>query len=403
MFPKGFILNGLRCGIKPSSKKEDIAIFYSALPASAAGVFTANLVKAAPVLVGMKQLKASRGSACAIIANSGCANACTGERGISDAEFSCAMTAELLGCKKQEVLVASTGVIGQFLPMPEVTRGITALSSRVLQGKTDEKAAVRAIMTTDTKPKTAQASFNIGGKKITVWGTVKGSGMIHPEVRTASVLHATMLGFILTDAAISPKLLEKVLFQSCDKSFNCVSVDGDTSTNDTVYALANGAAGAVAISGGTALLAFTKAMDAVCLSLAKQIAADGEGATRLVEILVKGAKNIQSARKIGATIATSPLVKTAIFGNDANWGRILAAAGRAGISFNPLKTDICIGGLPVFVKGAPVKFSEAKAKHILKKKEVKIMIDLHGGAGFASYYTCDLSFDYIKINASYRS
>jgi glutamate N-acetyltransferase/amino-acid N-acetyltransferase len=403
MLPKGFIVNGLRCGIKPSSRKEDIAIFYSEMPAAAAGVFTSNLVKAAPVLVGMKQLKASRGNARVIIANSGCANACTGERGLADAEMSCATAAELLGCKKNEVLAASTGVIGQFLPMPEVTRGITALSSRALLGKTDEKAAVRAIMTTDTKPKTARAAFNIGANKISVWGTVKGSGMIHPEVRPASQFHATMLGFILTDAALSPKLLEKVLASSCDNSFNCVSVDGDTSTNDTVYALANGASGAAAITGGRALAEFSKALDAVCLSLAKQIAADGEGATRLVEILVRGAKNVSAARKIGATIATSPLVKTAVFGNDANWGRILAAAGRAGVSFDPLKADICIGGLAVFVKGAPVKFSEVKAKSILMKKEVLITVDLHDGAAFASYYTCDLSFDYIKINASYRS
>jgi glutamate N-acetyltransferase/amino-acid N-acetyltransferase len=227
--------------------------------------------------------------------------------------------------------------------------------------------------------------------------------MIHPDVRTASQLHATMLGFILTDASISPKLLEKVLAESCGKSFNCVSVDGDTSTNDTVYALANGAAGAAEVSGGAALAAFSKAVDVVCLSLAKQIAADGEGATRLVEIKVCGAKNVHDAKKIGATVATSPLVKTAVFGNDANWGRILAAVGRAGVKFNPLNTDIFIGNLPVFISGAPVKFSESKAKHILKKKEVKITIDLHSGRDFASYYTCDLSFDYIKINASYRS
>ena len=287
--------------------------------------------------------------------------------------------------------------------MPEITRGIIALSSRVLQGKIDDQAAVRAIMTTDTKPKVAQARFSIGSTKISVWGTVKGSGMIHPDIRTAAQLHATMLGFILTDAAISPKLLEKTLAAACDRSFNCVSVDGDTSTNDTVYAMANGASGAAAITGGTALAAFSKAIDAVCLSLAKQIAADGEGATRLVEILVKGARDTQAARKIGSTIATSPLVKTAIFGNDANWGRILAAAGRAGVKFDPLKTDIFIGSLPVFIQGAPVKFSEAKAKSLLVKKEVMITVALHAGAAAASYYTCDLSFDYIKINASYRS
>jgi glutamate N-acetyltransferase/amino-acid N-acetyltransferase len=364
-------------------------------------MFTANLVKAAPVLVSSAHLKAKGAHFRAIIANSGCANACTGPVGKKDAEAMCSAAADLLGVKAADVLVASTGVIGRNLPVAKVRKALPALLAGIEDGTSDGMSAAQAVMTTDTFPKIAERTITLGGKKATVWGCAKGAGMIHPDLKA---LHATMLSFILTDAAITQNLLAAALEAAVKYSFNCVTVDSDTSTNDTLVALANGAAGNKTIAAENAdFKAFSKALADVCLELAKMLAKDGEGSTKLVEIEVKNGAGYEAAKKIAATIATSPLVKTAIFGNDANWGRILAAAGRAGIAINPDAVDISIGGLAVARRGMPVNFSEARAKKILQKDEVKIVVDLHQGKHTAKYYTCDYSFDYIKINASYRS
>jgi glutamate N-acetyltransferase / amino-acid N-acetyltransferase len=256
-------------------------------------------------------------------------------------------------------------------------------------------------MTTDTKPKIVSRKIHIGGKPVVVWGVSKGSGMMHPVLKAP---HATMFAFILTDAVLERNILKKELEGAVGKSFNRVSIDGDTSTNDTVLLFANGMAGnRKIIKGSPANKKFSQALEYVCVELAKMMAADGEGATKLVEIKVRNASSENAAKKIAETVATSPLVKTAMFGNDANWGRIIAAAGRAGVKFNPNRTDIFIGGLLVLRNGAPADFSEAKAKKILQQKKVVIIIDLKQGKSSSTYYTCDFSFDYVKINASYRS
>ena len=400
MFPKGFNAGGIEAGISKKKAKKDIAVFYSQLPAQCAAMFTNNLVKAAPVALSRKHIEIVP-HVRAIVANSGCANACTGKQGLRDAERMCEITADRWGVSTEEVLVASTGVIGQFLPMAKIDSGITGLIHAMRAKKGDPNAAAAAILTTDTKVKVAQAKISAGGKNVTIWGCAKGSGMIHPDL---GFPHATMLAFILTDAAIELALLEEALAVAADNSFNCISVDGDTSTNDSVFILANGAAGNRLISRpGSDLAAFSVALQKVCLELSKKIVLDGEGATKLAEIEVRGAADDSDARKIASVIATSPLVKTALFGNDANWGRILAACGRAGVPFDPQNVSINIGGMTVAENGMAKKFSEKRAKRLLSKKEVHIVVDLHKGTGRGVYYTCDFSFDYVKINASYRS
>lgn len=400
VLPKGFVAAGLHCGIAKKKGKKDLALFYSIYPAAAAGMFTSNIVKAAPVLVSEKHLSNGRDFR-AVVANSGCANACTGADGMKAAEGTCAEAARLAGVEPDEVLVASTGVIGQNLPLKKLRQGLAKLAPKVLKGKSDAESAVRAIMTTDLVPKTARREITIDKRKITVWGCVKGAGMIHPALKP---LHATMLAFIFTDAAITPFALDKALRPACEKTFNRVTVDGDTSTNDTVLALANGAALNGKISDrDKSFRVFEEALTGVCMDLARKIAADGEGATKLVEVEVRNADTERAAIKVAETIATSPLVKTAVFGCDANWGRIIAAAGRAGVKFNPEKVDIYFGGLQVARRGGPAGFSEARALKILKQKKVKITVDLHQGRRSAAYYTCDFSYDYVRINGSYRS
>lgn len=400
MLPKGFAACGIHCGIAKKKEKKDIAVFYSRKPAIASAMFTSNLVKAAPVKVSSQNVSRSSFFR-AIIANSGCANACTGARGIINAKNMCKLTAESFDAKPVEILVASTGVIGRYLPMYKIRNGIKILSSKVLNGTCTERSAVEAIMTTDTVEKIFSRNIKIGKNRVTIWGCAKGAGMIHPDLKLP---HATMLSFILTDAVIDKKALRKSLNLAVEQSFNCVSVDGDTSTNDTVFVLANGASGSAAIkSSGKYYEMFAKALGEVCLELAKMIARDGEGATKLVEIEIKNAKDYLSAKKIASTVATSPLVKTAIFGRDANWGRILAACGRSGVKMNPDKVDIFLGDIMVAKRGIAVNFSEAKALKILGRQELRITVDLHQGNVFAKYYTCDFSFGYIKTNANYRT
>lgn len=398
MLPKGFKVGGIRSGISKKKDKKDLALFISEVPADVAAMFTESVVKAAPVLVSIETLKKAD-KISAIIANSGCANACTGKKGIEDAKTICAETEKAFSLKKGSVLSASTGVIGQNINLAKAKKGIKMLKDNIGITEDHQKNAVESIMTTDTFIKTAAKQIKVKSGEIKIWGCVKGAGMIHPNIKT---LHATMLSFILTDAQIDSDKLQKALERSVEDSYNCVSVDGDTSTNDTLIILANGESKTGKLS-KTDFEKFMKALDEVALSLAKQIAQDGEGATKLIEVEIRNAKNKNDAKKIASTIATSPLFKTAIFGADANWGRVIAAAGRAGVDFNPEKTDIYFGGLLTCKNGTPVKFSEDKAKKALQKKEIQVIVDLKAGKAKSKYYTCDFSYDYVKINGDYRS
>ncbi|MBN1823479.1 MAG: bifunctional glutamate N-acetyltransferase/amino-acid acetyltransferase ArgJ [Endomicrobiales bacterium] len=401
MLPKGFIVNGVRCGIYKKAKKEDLALFYSNVSCAAAGLFTSNVVKAAPVIVSERHLKKTRGEARAVIANAGCANCCTGKRGEKDALFECRLTAEEFSIRPEEVLVASTGVIGSFMQMDKLAKGIDLLSIRTLENRSDPASGARAIMTTDTVPKVSSKKVFIGTKTVTLWAAAKGSGMMHPKLKKP---HATMLAFILTDAAVEKAALDRLLLKAADNTLNKTTVDGDTSTNDALIMLANGLANNPPIAENTKhFYILAKAVNEICADLARKLARDGEGATKLIEVNVINAPDQRAAEKVAETVATSNLFKTAMFGNDANWGRIMAAAGRSGVHFNPEKTEVSIGRLTVFRNGMPTDYSEAKAKRILRQKEVTVLINLNRGKGSSRYYTCDLSCDYVKINASYRS
>jgi len=404
MLPSGFKVGGICSGISKKEGKKDMALFISESPANAAGVFTRNIVKAAPVLVDIEKLKKGC-SFSGIIANSGCANACTGIKGIKDAENMCLTVEKTFGFKTGSVLCASTGVIGQYLNISKdnLKKSAGLLKDAVGVSQKNEEEAVLAIMTTDTFIKKASRKLEVKNSEIKVWGCIKGAGMIHPNIGgPVADLHATMLSFILTDAEIESKTLQRILESSADVSFNCVSVDGDTSTNDSVIVLANGQSCVGKLSMAD-LERFEKIFGELTLELAQSVARDGEGATKFVEIEVKNAKTKSDAKLIASTIATSPLFKTAMFGADANWGRILAAAGRAGVKFDPGKVDIYMGGIQTFKKGAVLDFSEEEAKKALLEKEVKIVIDFRAGSESSKYYTCDLSYDYVKINGDYRS
>ncbi len=390
--PLGFKAGGIACGIK-KSQKPDLALIVSEVPAFAAGIFTLNVVQAAPVILSKQQLRNDQ--ARAIIANSGNANACVGQGGIKAAEAMAEAAALFLGIGQDEVLVASTGVIGVPLPVEKIETAL-ATKSNFLSALGSPDAA-RAIMTTDTFPKEVAVEVQLGGKTVRLGGIAKGSGMIHPNM-------ATMLGFITTDATITPELLKQALRRAGEVSFNRITVDGDTSTNDCLLILANGKAGNEPVRGeGEDYRLFLEALITICQELAKRIAKDGEGATKLVEIRVTGAATEAEAVIIGKSIATSNLVKTAIFGEDANWGRILAAAGYSGIRFNPDLIDIYLGDLLVCRGGTGLEFDEERAKRILEAKELLITVQMGTGTAEASVWTCDLSYDYVKINGSYRT
>ena len=390
--PQGFIASGVRAGIKKS--KKDIALIYSEVPALAAGVFTKSATVAACVTLDQKQLKRSK-TARSILINSGNANACTGERGMMNAKQSISTVASALSIKESQVLVASTGVIGQFLPMDKLTLGIYD-AAKILNKDGNDDAA-EGICTTDTFPKEFAVEIEIGGVPVRIGGIAKGSGMIAPNM-------ATMLAFITTDVKISYSLLRKMFKQANDRSFNRITVDGDTSTNDMALILANGKAENREIKEGTSdYKLFYSAMEHVLIVLSKMIVKDGEGATKFVEVTVTGAKSVADAEVACRTICNSPLVKTAIHGEDANWGRILAAVGRSGIKFNPDQTEIYFDNLRILGKKYDISFSEEKAKEMLQKKEITITVDLHGGKHSATFWTCDLSAEYVRINASYRS
>ena len=388
----GFTAAGAFAGIKKNGRP-DLALVFSETPCVAAGVFTKNQFPAPPLLLDRAHLRTRRGQA--IIVNSGNANAFTGDRGYEDAEAMADATAQALGISRKSVYVASTGVIGEFLPIDKIKKSIPDLAAQL--SREGGLSAAEAIMTTDTFSKEAAFSGAVGKGEVRIGGMAKGSGMIHPNM-------ATMLGFLATDAAIAPPLLQEALRAAVDRSFNRITVDGDTSTNDMVLCFANGKSGRPITTKGKAYREFALLLEAAALSLAKQIVKDGEGATKSIEIVVTGAPDDRSGHRIAEAIAKSSLVKTAFFGEDANWGRIVAAIGNAGIRLDPKKLDLAFGAVPLLLKGIHQgKGVESEVTALLKKREIQVNVNLHAGKGRATVWTSDLSFDYIKINASYRN
>lgn len=391
--PQGFIAAGLHTGVKPSPAL-DLALVMSEQAGPIAGVFTKNKILAAPVVLNQRQLKKKTGQA--IVVNSGNANACTGQQGLADAKEIQSLTARLLDIPKHSVFVGSTGVIGRTLPMPVLRKGIPHITKRLK--RSGHTQAAKAIMTTDTKPKEISCQAKIGRRIITVGGMAKGSGMIHPNM-------ATMLAYLTTDAVITPQALQRALTQTVDCSFNCISVDGDSSTNDTVLCLANGLAENSLITYGThQWIAFKELLQYACESLALQICRDGEGATKLVTITVEGTKSNRDAKQIAETIATSMLVKTAIFGEDPNWGRIIAAIGRAGVQLNPKNITLKFDEVMVVQGGQQVSTqADKQAQKVMRQKELRLSISIGKGSGYHRLWTTDLSYEYVKINASYTT
>ena len=392
---KGFRAAGVAAEIKYKGRN-DVALIVADYPCTAAAVFTTNKVAAAPVVYDREIIKG--GIIQAILANSGCANACTGEAGLKDAELSALASAGELGISPDLVLVASTGVIGRRLPMDRLLSGMKAAKAALGRTAAHGLAAEQAVMTTDTKPKEACVKVDIAGKTVTIGGMAKGSGMIEPNM-------ATMLGFITTDAAISSAMLRRALVLAINKSFNRVVVDGDESTNDSVFLLASGAAGNECITrSGEDFKAFVEALCQVCVSLARQMAADGEGATKFVTVTVRGAKSERDAERAARAVAKSPLAKTSWFGRDPNWGRVLAAVGYSGAEVSDMKTEVFYGREWAFRRGQVADAAQLeRLGEVLKKGEFEVVVDLHLGKHECSIYTCDFSLDYVHINADYTT
>lgn len=390
---KGFKFSAVEAAVKKPGRL-DLGLIFSEVPAALAGVFTTNKVKAAPVLLGMERMK--NGLCQSVVVNSGNANACTGPQGIEDARETARLVAEGLGIPDEAVQVSSTGVIGQPLPMDRVRRAIPALIEGLGTGTFDDVA--RAIMTTDTFPKMEARRGVAGGVPYSIAGIAKGAGMIMPNM-------ATMLAFVVTDAAVEPAWLKRVFKEANDASFNIISVDGDTSTNDTALIMANGMAGNPQIKAGTQDAdLFVRHLRDVLLSLAKQIVKDGEGATKLVEITIKGARSGADAKRAAMAVANSLLVKTAFFGQDANWGRILAAVGYSGAEVDPDKAELFFDDVQMVKNGIFAGGdAEARGTEVLRKQEFSVTVDLKLGEGISTVYTSDLSYDYVKINADYRT
>ena len=393
---KGFKANGLHCGIRPKTTKKDLAMLVSDVPASAAAVYTTNLVKGAPLTVTKQHI--SNGIAQAMICNSGNANTCNAD-GIEIAEAMCEIAAAETGVKAEDVIVASTGVIGQPLDLTPIRAKAAELASGL--SYTGNQDAAAAIMTTDTVMKEAAVEFEVDGKVCHLGGMAKGSGMIHPNM-------ATMLVFLTTDAAISSAMLQKALSGDVQNTFNMISVDGDTSTNDMVSIMANGLAGNAQITEeGAAFTTFMEALNTVTVHLCRMIAGDGEGATKLLECEVTGAKTMEAAKTVARGVICSSLLKAAMFGADANWGRVLCAIGYSGADVDVNKIDVSFrsakGEITVCKNGAGVPFSEEKAKEILLEKEIGILVGLNDGTNDATAWGCDLTYDYVKINGDYRS
>ena len=388
--PKGFRAAGVSAGIK--AKGLDLALLVSDRDATASAVFTTNRAQAAPVLVSREHLARSGGVARAVIVNSGCANACTGDAGLQVARDMASDAARLVGCPADHVLVASTGVIGVSLDAGKIGR---ALPGAMAALAADQGAsAARAIMTTDPFPKEAAARCSIGGRDVCIGGMAKGSGMIEPNM-------ATMLGFIATDAAVPKALLDRALTEAVNDTFNAITVDGECSTNDCVMLLANGASGAVVDA--STYDAFAYALRTVCLRLALGIVRGGEGATKLVTVTVTGAASPLEARRAAKAIANSPLVKTAIHGGDPNWGRLIAVAGRAGVEFELSRAAVMIGTIVLFKDGRPHDEAAPEAANYLKNDDITVSVDLGAGASSSTVWTCDLSAEYVRINAEYRT
>lgn len=397
--PKGFLASGLNAGIKNQTKK-DMAMVFSSTPCAAAGVFTSNLVKAAPVKWD-KEIVTTSPYVQAVVVNSGIANACTGAEGLGYCADTAAEAAAALNIPKTAVLVASTGVIGKQLPIDKIKSGVTALSKVLGSSREDAKLAAEAIMTTDTKSKEVACTLELGGKQVTVAGMCKGSGMIHPNM-------CTMLCFVTTDVAISHELLQKALSEDVVDTFNMISVDGDTSTNDTVLVMANGQAENTPITKeGEDYKTFCEALHFIMLELSKKIAGDGEGCTCLFEATVIGAKDKNQARTIAKSVVCSSLTKAAVFGHDANWGRILCAMGYSGAQFDPEVVDIWLeskaGTIKIVENGIATDYSEETATKILSEEEVIAKMDIKEGNETATAFGCDLTYEYVKINGDYRS
>ena len=391
-FAKGFSAAGVACGLKKNGNP-DLAVVVSDVPAAIAGVFTTNLVKGHSLQWSREHVK--QGVARAVAINSGCANACVGEDGLRDAEAFATMLASKANCPVEQAFIGSTGVIGYRLKLANIEDGLNKAFARLSpEGGLD---AAKAVMTTDTFPKEAQATFTLSGREVRVGGFAKGSGMIHPNM-------ATMISILTTDIAMTPALLDKALKTAVSRSYNRISVDGDTSVCDKVLLLANGLSGNERIEQeGEAFNAFVEALTQVSVSLARMLARDGEGATKLLEFVVRNASDEDTALKILQAVCKSPLVKTAFFGEDANWGRILTAAGYSGASFDPDRVCIALGDIPVCHNGTGLPFDEEAALAVLKKSEITITIDLQSGPVSDRMWTCDFSDEYVKINGSYRT
>jgi glutamate N-acetyltransferase/amino-acid N-acetyltransferase len=389
--PEGFVAGGVVCGVRNSGRR-DLGLLFSELDCTAAAVFTRNVVRGAPLEVTREAI--GDGNVRAVVANSGNANTATGRKGLEDAYAMQALAAKALGIEAGDVAVASTGVIGEHLPMDKISAGIEAAAAEL--GR-DGASFAEAILTTDTRTKEVAAQVEVGGKVVTVGGTAKGSGMIHPNM-------GTMLAFLTTDAAVEKECLQETLRQATDRTFNRVTVDGDTSPSDMAILLSNGAAG-----GDTLTLdspdypAFAGTVEAVAQVLAKEIARDGEGATRLVEVIVEGAKDEESAAALAKSVVGSNLVKAAVFGEDANWGRVLNAMGYSGVSFDPEDVELWFGPVKVFGRGEPVDHEEAEANAALASGEVRITARLGEGDASATAWGCDLTYEYVRINGSYRT
>ena len=397
--PKGFLAAGGSAGIKKGNTR-DLAIICSKVPCIAAGTFTTNLVKAAPVKWD-QHIVYECPKAQAVIINSGIANACTGEEGLENCRKTAKAASEVLSVPEDAVLVASTGVIGQQLPVDKIEAGVAKLAPFLSDTREAAATAAKAIMTTDTKPKEVSVSFPVGGRIVTIGGMCKGSGMIHPNM-------CTMLSFLTTDAAISKPLLQKALSTVITDTYNMISVDGDTSTNDTVLLLANGLAeNPEIVEEGEDYQNFVRALFAINRVLAKKIAGDGEGATALFEVRMLHVDTVENAKILAKSVITSNLTKAAIFGHDANWGRILCAMGYSGVMFDPEKVDLyfesAAGKIQIIRDGVAVAYSEEEATRILSEKEVTAIADVKTGDAEATAWGCDLTYDYVKINADYRS
>jgi glutamate N-acetyltransferase/amino-acid N-acetyltransferase len=390
--PKGFLANGIYCGVK--KKRKDLSLICSEKLCKVAAVFTSNVVKAAPVIMAQRQLK-KNGLVKAIVINSGNANCMTGRQGLKDAREIASRMAKLIKAKADQVLTSSTGIIGELMPMKPMIKGMPKLVNGL--SKNGLLEAAEGIMTTDSFSKISSRTFTLGGKKIRITGIAKGAGMIDPSM-------ATMLCYIMTDVNISKKFLQEALSASNEISFNAITVDGDMSTNDTVMLLANGEAGNKLIDGNSSeFKVFQDNLNGVCSALAKMVVRDGEGASKFIEVNVKGAKNDKDAKQMADAIAGSLLVKCAVLGGDPNWGRIASSAGSSGVKFNPEKIEIALDGVTFFKNGKAQAHVNRKSSSVFKKKDVKIEVNVHSGKGKAIAYSCDISKKYITLNSYYTT